>query len=207
MMELQDRHLRAFNRAERLLLHCNFCPYLELKELFRRDDPDSRYLFRSLFTDYYRMNSGGLTESFKDRFFAILFSSDVIKLGRPDFQGILQKLSRFRGSHGRYTLPLSFVSKLAGIHMESSPIFDKYVQAFFGKWTPSASKLKQERISWFVDFLHCVTADYEAWSSNSDMQDILERFKSRDSRLRDCHPVRLIDFLVWTVGSKGLLEP
>lgn len=205
-MELEDRHLRALERAERLLVHSSFCPYLELKELFRRNDPDSRYLFRSLFADYYRLNSAGLTPEFKNRFFEILFSSDVIRSGAPDFQGILHELSVFPGRNGHCALPLSFVSKLVGIHMESSPIFDRYVQAFFGKWTPSASKPKQERINWFIEFLHGVSADYEAWTLNPNLQGIIERFKSRDSRLRNCHAVRLIDFLVWTAGSEGLLE-
>jgi hypothetical protein len=72
-MELQQRHIDALNTAETMMFHCDFCPYLELKELFPNDGHQARRKFRALFTKYYGLNVGGLTDEFKERFFEILF--------------------------------------------------------------------------------------------------------------------------------------
>ena len=66
-MQLQQEHIDALNRAETLMFHSDFCPYLELKELLQEATPLARIRFRSLFTNYYGLNVGGLTETFKER--------------------------------------------------------------------------------------------------------------------------------------------
>jgi hypothetical protein len=204
-MQLQQRHVDALDQAETLMFHSNFCPYLELKEMFADSTPQARRRFRSLFTDFYVLNVGGLTAAFKDRFFEILFGGDVITNGKPNFATILNELSLISRHKGDFAMPFSFVSKLVAMHQETSPIYDKHVLAFFGVKPPAASQLKQNRITWFVDFLSQVAVDYTVWAQDVRISPILSRLKSRDQRLLSCDVVRLMDFLVWKVGNQKLM--
>lgn len=204
-MQLQQRHLDALDKAETLMFHSDFCPYLELKELLPNATPDARGRCRSLFTNYYGLNIGGLTDAFKNRFFEILFGANVIVNGQPDFITILNELSLIRSKQGYYTMPFSFVSKLVAVHQETSPIYDHYVLRFFGEKAPATSLPKPDRIAWYLGFLKQVAADYVAWAKDTEISSIVDRLKARDHKLAQCDAVRLMDFLVWKVGNQKLL--
>ena len=204
-MQLQQRHIDALSKAEALMFHHDFCPYLELKVLLPDAAPLARARFRSLFTNYYGLNVGGLTDAFKDRFFAILFAGNVFVNGRPDFQTILTELSLIPRKKGDFAMPFSFVSKLVAIHHEASPIYDRHVLKFFEQKPPAASRPKLERIAWYVGFLSHTAADYAAWAQDGRVTPILDRLKARDQRLAQCDDIRLLDFLVWKVGNQKLL--
>ena len=204
-MELEISHIDSLDRAETIMFHSDFCPYLELKEQLHAATPIAHTRFRLLFTQYYGLNVGGLTNIFKDRFFEILFQGNVIVNGQPDFFTILNELSLIKRKKGDYAMPFSFVSKLVAIHRERSPIYDRHVLNFFRVKAPAASKPKPERIKWFVDFLYDVAADYITWAQDDRVIPILDRLKKRDDRLAKCDDIRLLDFLVWKVGNQKLL--
>ena len=205
MMLLQPEHIEALEQAEVLMFHSDFCPYLELKEIFREGTPQASKRFRILFTNYYGLNVGGLTDAFKDKYFEILFDSDLVVDDKPDYSSILTTLRKIPRKKGDYVLHLSFVSKLVAIHRESSPIYDRYVLKFFNAKTPATSISQEKRIEWYVKFLNDVANDYAKWANDQRIIPILERLKARDSRLGQCDVVRLMDFLVWKVGNQKLL--
>lgn len=102
-------------------------------------------------------------------------------------------------------MQFSFVSKLVAMQLESSPIHDRHVLAFFGKKAPAKSAHNEDRIAWFVSFLQDVAGDYATWAQDVKVMSIIERFKERDRRLMQCDVVRLVDFLVWKVGNQKLI--
>jgi hypothetical protein len=204
-MQLQARHITALNTAETLMFHSDFCPYLELKALLPDASAGARARFRSLFTNYYGLNVGGLTDSFKEHFFAILFGGNVIVNGQPEFPTILNELSLIPRKKGDCAMPFSFVSKLVAIHRETSPIYDRHVLNFFGQKAPAAANPKADRIAWYVSFLKQVAANYAVWAQDMRVTPILNRLKARDQRLAQCDDIRLVDFLVWKVGNQKLL--
>ena len=187
------------------MVHRDFRPYLELKEILNDVTPQARSRFRTLFINFYGLNVGGLTAAFKDRFFEILFGGDVIVNGAPDFSAILTELSVIPRKTGNCAMPFSFVSKLVAMHRETSPIYDRHVLAFFGEKAPKPSQPKKERITWYVGFLNQVASDYATWSQDGRIIPIINRFKTRDDRLALCNVIRLVDFLVWKVGNLKLL--
>lgn len=192
-MKLVPRHIAALEQAEALMFHCDICPYLELKVLLK--DATKRPQFEILFIQYYKLGIGGLTEAFKKRFFEILYA------GTTDFVPILEELRAIPRRTGDHALHLSFASKLVAMHKEDSPIYDRHVVAFFGAKVP----LPSARVDWFTGFLGRVAGDYEPWAAEPSVATILDRLKSRDPRLDSCHNVRLMDFLIWKVGSQRLL--
>jgi hypothetical protein len=206
IMYLTPRHIEALDKAETLIAPSDFSPYLELKALLPDPSPPARDRFRRRFASFYGLNRGGLTNEFKDRFFEILFDGKVIVEGRPDFASILTELSRIKRRKGDLAMPFSFVSKLVAMHLESSPIYDRHVRAFFGKAAPPASVENDERIKWYLAFLGEVGRSYTAWAGDPQVRPILERLIARDDGLKSCHVVRLLDFLVWKVGNRKLLK-
>lgn len=205
-MQLEPKHIEALDKAERWIFHSDFCPYLELKALLPDATPDARDRFRFLFTTYYGLNVGGLTDEFKDKYFEILFSGNVILNGQPDYEGIFNELSGIKRKKGDCIMPFSFVSKLVAMHLENSPIYDRHVLNFFRQKAPAASVAKIKRIEWYDGFLKNVSYSYTAWANDSLVKPILERFKARDNKLKNCHDIRLLDFLVWKVGNRKLLK-
>lgn len=203
-MELSARHIEAFDTAERLLFHRDLCPYLDLKRLLPRTDDSSRQRFRELYTDFYQLRIGGLTDEFKDKYFELLFSPPKTE-GRIDVKFIFQELCGIKNHRGSVTLPFSFVSKLVGMHDESSPIFDIHVSNFLGRKPPESKYPMNERIDWCLEFLESVRDEYSRWAQQTEVTEILTRLKQRDVALQLCHDVRLLDILVWKTGSKKLL--
>ena len=204
-MKLDVRQITALQDAESLMFHSDFCPYLELKKLLSEKSASAHGRFRTLFTTFYGLNVGGLTEEFKDRYFEILFAGDFLRNGQPDFASILNELSDIPRRTGDRAMPFSFVSKLVAIHHEESPIYDRHVLAFFKSKAPAASEKKADRIQWFVQFLKQVRTDYGAWARDARISPVLETLKARDPLLAACHNVRLVDFLVWKAGNQKLL--
>ncbi len=206
-MDLTPVHIAVLDKAETLMFHCDFCPYLELKAMLAAGKPFDKVRFQILFHDYYGLGIGGLTPEFEEKFFEILFGGNVIVNGQPDYEGILFALYKIPRKKGDYALPLSFVSKLVAIHREDRPIYDSRVLEFFNAKAPLSIKNTdpQLRIDWYVKFLNEVAADYAAWAQNPSVAPILSRLKARDPRLGQCHTVRLMDFLVWKVGNQKLL--
>lgn len=204
-MNLEQKHIDALDKAETLMFHSDFCPYLELKEMFPDTSPLARQRFRILFIDYYQLDVGGWTDAFRDRFFGILFAGNVIVNGQPDFPTIMNDLCLIPRIQGDYPMPYSFVSKLVGIHRENSPLYDRYVLAFFAIKAPAAYVPNPDRIAWFVDVLRRVATDYATWAQDATVIPILDRLKARDPRLAQCDVVRLLDFLIVKVGNQKLL--
>jgi hypothetical protein len=205
IMEHEQRHIDALNETETLMFHSDFCPYLELKELLTDSTALARRRFRLLFTNYYRLNVGGLTDVFVNRFFEILFTPNVIVDGLLVFSAIFNELCSIPRKKGDCATQFSFVSKLVAMHRESSPIYDRHVLAFFVKKAPAKSVPNEDRIAWFVGFLRDVAKDYATWAQDVRVIPIIERLKRRDHRLAQCDVVRQLDFLVWKVGNQKLL--
>lgn len=187
-MELTEDKLNAFRRAEGLIAHRDFCPYLELKTLLTDASEVSRARFCSLFSHYYGMNAGGLTDEFKTRYFQILFNELVFANGQPRYGAILEDLSRFPGKNGHSALHFSFVSKLVAIHDETKPIYDRHVLAFFNVKAPASSKKREIRTTWYVDLLTQIAADYARWGNDPRVKPILDRLRLA---IQDCNNVVL----------------
>lgn len=101
-----------------------------------------------------------------------------------------------------HALQFSFVSKLVAIHDEQEPIFDRYVQSYFGLGPPSLAGLTEFRISGFLQNLDEIGRRYRAWSDYEPFAAILDGLRQNIPGLKDCHSFRICDFLVWSVGKK-----
>lgn len=201
MISLSHHQLACLGKAATQVDSDSITTYLALKARLHSTEAADRAEFRHQFTQYYRLNSGGLTEPFKQRYFELLFALDPNQA--DPYTPLLLELYEFPRRQGDKALQCSFVSKLVAIHDEARPIYDGSVSDFFGVSAPSAGSV-EFRISGFVTNLNYIKEHYEAWTQDERFQPLLDRLCAQHPTLRECHPVRLCDFLVWTVGTHNI---
>ena len=180
----------------------NFSTYFELRRLLAGGNATDRAEFRRLFTSYFVLNVGGLTEAFKEKYFELLFACRPAG-HRDPYTSLLRELYHFPRRKGDFVIHASFVTKLVAIHDDSRPLFDIHVHRFFGRGVPPLGPLDL-RIAGFVSNLCLIQADYDSWAKDKRFRPIADTLCDREPRLRRSHPTRLCDFLVWTVGARRL---
>ena len=201
-VKLEQRHIDALTAAETWIFESDLCPHIELQKMLAEASPHSRERFEYLFTKIFGLKQARLTDSFTKKYFEILFSKKIYGVnGQLDYRSILTTLYRFKGR----SLHFSFVSKLVSIHDGSRPIYDKHVLAFFKVKAPAAAKENKVRIDWYTNFLDLVQRSYIEWQKDERIAVLISKIRVRDSRLKEFDTVRLMDFLVWTVGNRKLL--
>lgn len=179
-----------------------FAEYFELKRLLQSNNANDRREFETLFSTFFRLHSGGLTPEFKAKYFERLFEFVPGRDVDPYTQ-LLLELYGFPRRQGDRALQASFVSKLVAIHDESRPLFDRHVSNFFGLSVPCVGKI-EFRISRFTAHLNDIQAHYQSWAADSRFGSVAQALFMKQPRLRGCHPSRICDFLVWTVGAEKL---
>lgn len=176
---------------------------LQLRALLHSTETSAHPTFRELFTRFYGLNAGGLTEAFKQRYFELLFAFSPAQ--GDVYTPLLRELYDYPRRQGDHALHGSFVSKLVATHDESRPIYDRQVARFFGLSAPSSGSI-EFRIAGFVTNLDLLRRTYLAWVDDSRLRAVLDLATEHNARLRDLHPVRLCDFLVWSAGTDGADE-
>jgi hypothetical protein len=180
-----------------------FDKYFDLKGLLASSEKKDRVAFRKLFTGYYRLGNAGLTDAFKRRYFKLLFACTPVGQEDP-YTPLLLDLYHFKTRQDKNTIQASFVSKMVSMQDESRPIWDRYVSHFFGLRVPSVAHPKEVRIASFVTALRQIQEQYEEWAADPRFGGLETVLFRTQPKLRDCHPSRLCDFLVWTVGTLDL---
>lgn len=203
IVDMDDTELKLLSDAAMDTPHIasTTTKYVTLRKLLADASPDGEKVFRQKFSSYYELNAAGLTNKWKEEYFKLLFS---FRKSMPDepHRYVLNTLFQIQRHQGDKSLQFSFVSKLVSIHDELQPIFDRYVKYYFGLGPPSLMKLPEFRISGFLRNLAEVRRRYAVWSDNAKFAVILHGLRATVPGLAQCHPVRICDFLVWSVGKK-----
>lgn len=198
-MAASDHHWPLLEKAAAAIEKSEFEGYFELKALLASGERDA---FTKKFANYYRLNSGGLTELFKRVYFDHLFGCSPVGHVDP-YTPILLDLYTYERRTGDRTVQASFVSKLIAIHDESRPIFDRHVSNFFGIGVP-ATGTPEFRIAGFVANLKLIQAHYEEWAADDRFLELRSAVQAKQPKLQHCHSSRVCDLLVWTVGDREL---
>jgi hypothetical protein len=174
---------------------------LRLRALLRSPKNGGGEEFQKLFTGFYGLNSGGLTEDFKKRYFELLFAFNPRKT--EPYGPLLRDLYPYERRQGDRALQFSFVSKLVVTYDESLPVYDRHVRKFFSISEPKPGPVEL-RISSFVVGMNVLHATYLAWVADPRFEDILKLAVKKSPDASKIHPVRLCDLLVWTIGDQEI---
>jgi hypothetical protein len=194
---------RLLTKAAAAIKPGAFEDYFRLKDWLANPDPKDRVEFQKTFIGYYRLGGAGLTDRFKRRYFELLFACNPVGQEDP-YTPLLLELYGFKTRRGHRALQASFVSKLVSMHDESRPIYDRHVSDFFGLRVPSVAHPRKVRTAGFVAILQRIQEYYEAWAADRRFRDLETVLFRKQPKLKGCHPSRLCDFLVWTIGDKQL---
>lgn len=178
-----------------------FAEYFALRQLLADPRPKAREQFATRFASYYRLRSAGLTAEFIQLYFKRLFECSPVGVADP-YTELLRELYDFPRRQGDRALQSSFVSKLVAVHDESRPIYDSHVANFFGMNVPRVGSVSF-RIAVFVRNLARIQVDYESWARDPRFRRIGRAFFAKHPGV-NCHPTRICDFLVWTIGANDL---
>lgn len=205
-MSLIQLQLELVAQAALKIKGQDVAPYFKLRDLLRRPGGPDRAAFRKQFERFYGLNAAGLTEAFKSRYFDLLFELKLGPASVPPFEELLRELYPIVRRQGDRILAASFVSKLVAMHDESWPLYDRHVSQFFGIDVPSIGSLAF-RIAGFVENLTAIRRHYFAWGEAAEFQRCVSELTRQFSAMSSCHPVRICDFLVWTVGRERIGTP
>lgn len=205
-MSFLQHQLDLVSRGAAHIMESEVAPYFALRAMLSRNEAHERPLFRKQFTTFYGLNAAGVTDTFKTRYFELLFGLKLDPRVPPPYEALLLDLHRIKRRKGDNVLAASFVSKLVAMHDESRPLFDRHVSHFFGVDVPSAGPL-EFRIAGFVANLDAIRGHYLAWSKRKEFLSVVASLRERIPCLTSCHDVRICDFLVWTVGRRRIGAP
>ncbi len=178
--------------------------YLRMRDLINTQPLEWKTEFRKLFSSYYRLNAGGITDEFKEEYFKLLFSF-VPNNVENQYKKLLVHLHKYPGRNGKRRLDFSFVSKLISIHDESWPIFDVHVRNYFGICVPLIESIEM-RIEIFTTHMISLKRVYDEFCHDPGISGTLDQLVAKYPGLEECHDSRKIDFLVWTVGKYKIWE-
>ncbi len=196
MMELDKLKLKKFECAVELL---DASKYLEVRRLYPLGDTPE---FRRIYSNYYHLNVAHPSAQFIDRYFDLLFSTEIESMQAP-YSQILEELREFPSQNGNRSLQFSFVSKLMATRDERKPVYDKHVRTFFGLSSLSYGD-DDSRISKFTHQLNTLSATYNAWEQDRNFKKILAKVREKIPALNGCPATRIADLLVYTVGKHHL---
>ena len=199
-MTEQELQLLTEVATDRRQLSKTIDGYLKLRALLRQS-PNAAGEFKKSFSSYYGLNGAGLSDDWKAKYFELLFNFGK-KMPKDAHSVALRELLPIKRRKGDTALQFSFVTKLVAIHDEREPLFDKFVQNYFGLGAPTLRGLDEFRISGFLKNLDEIKRRYAVWLKNPRFQKVIQNLRSEYPDLKDCHPIRLCDFLVWAVGKK-----
>ena len=190
-------------KAAGVLAPKDYRPYICLRKLLPKSDLPSRTAFRKLFTSYYRLNHGGVTDTFRNRYFDLLFDFNAPSSDPDPYSAILSDLYKIPRLKKDLALQAAFVSKLVSIHDESRPLLDVWVSRFFGISAPTVGSV-DFRIAGLVANLEFLRQTYAEWSAYPSMQPVLATTIQTHQDLAGLSSSRVLDFLIWTVGRRKL---
>lgn len=194
--------LRLLSEALICIRYADYAPYLTLKRLFLERQDRHPAQFCREFTLFYGLNTGGVTEAFKKRYFELLFDLKIEE-GVDPYTPVLTELYEIPRRQGDKALQCSFVSKLVAMHDETRPLYDRHVSDFFGITVPPNTNV-QFRIANFVADIERLRQTYACWSQDEQFLIILQKLIKQHPTLKDCASPRLTDLLIWTVGRNKL---
>lgn len=202
-MSIMEQQFALLREAANYLSASDVAPYFKLKHLQYSQNGHDRSEFRQLFSRFYGLNAGGLTDDFKNRYFELLFSLRLAPNLEPPYADLLKELYGFRRRKGDQVIAVSFVSKLVAMHDESRPLYDRHVRNFFGIGKPALGSVIFQTEG-FIHNLGIIRSQYENWSADPNFKTMINHLLKKIPQLKDCHPNRVCDFLVWTAGRRKL---
>lgn len=158
-------------------------------------------LFQFVYRSYYRLDSAGLSDKFKVRYFELMQERRNSVL--VNIEGIVTELHEYENLRRRKTLQFSFVTKLANTVNDAYPIYDGEVARVFGFKPPSNSKKFDIRLKEYMSFYERLKAVYRDIIDKDRLPKARAAFESMYSNEGILPKVKRLDFIFWSAGKRA----
>ena len=167
--------------------------YLWLKNEYGKGNVNKNLVFQFTFRSYYRLDSAGLTEKQKGRFFELMTDKKV------NLEKILEELYKLPTLREKKTIQFSFATKLLHTINNNKPIFDSEVAAIIHrKVSGNNKKSKIESCREIYSFLEDL---YFILVKEKKIKKVISKFRSRfDIAQNQITDIKILDFIIWSLG-------
>ncbi len=175
---------------------------------FKAGAVDKNPLFQFVYRSYYRLDSGGLSDDLKSRYFELM--EEARKSGAIDLTQLAKDLRRFKASRhykraGRAelreveVLPFSFITKLAATVSSDYPIYDRKVGDVLGFPPPDGIRDWDMRLEQCLKFYAWLQALYDRLLSGAVIPSAIFALNAHYSVALP--NMKALDFLFWQAGK------
>lgn len=168
--------------------------YLWLKNEYNKGDVKKNLVFQFVFRSYYGLDSAGLSDKQKKRFFELMADKKVT------LEKILEELYKLPTLKNKQAIQFSFATKLLHTINNNKPIFDAKVSAVIHKnrgGNDEKSKIESCReIYNFLENLYLILVEEEK------IRKIISKFRLKfhvaQNQMTDS---KILDFIIWSLGK------
>ena len=165
-----------------------------LKNEYKKINVENNTVFQFIFRSYYRLDSAGLGEKLKNRYFELLNRKEN-NLGI-----ILDELSKIPTTKNQFTVQYSFATKLIHTIDNNKPIYDNEVAAVIHR-TVVGHNVKA-RIESAKEVYAYLKNLYTELINDGKIKKVITQFRSRfGSDTKNITDQKTLDFLIWSLGK------
>jgi len=155
-----------------------------------REDGCLSDAFQREYKTFYRLNTAGLSDEQKQRYFELM-SSKVSKL-----EVILDELYKLPTRKDAHSIQFSFATKLLHTLDVDQPIYDSNVGTMFN--LKVAGNTKEQKIKSCLEIYNFLKNTYRSMLSNGKIRSLISAFREEfgydESNMSD---TKVLDFLIW----------
>jgi hypothetical protein len=168
--------------------------YRFLKSEYEKGNILDNYLFQFVYRSFYRLDSAGLSEKIKTRYFELLSEK------QNDLEIILSELYDIPTLKDKNSIQFSFATKLLHTLDNDNPIYDKNVDRVIR--IKIDGKTKDEKIRSSVDMFNSLIIVYSEMMEKDEIIDAILRFRMYFNVQKEkVSDVKVLDFIIWTLGK------
>jgi len=169
--------------------------YCWIKKEFDKDKNIEKDIeFQRKFKVFYIMNSAGLSDKQKEKFFKLLSNK------KSNIKYILSELYKIPRRDGRYSIQFSFATKLIHTVDNTKPIYDRNVAKIINKNVLGINK--KEKINSCIEIFDYLNELYLSLIKENEIKKIIlkfrKKFKVDNSKISD---IKILDFVMWSFGD------
>lgn len=173
-----------------------------------KDNPSIRPVFKIVYSSFYQLNSVGLTNQWKEKYFGILFTpSLILSAAKPEdaLEKVLVYLSQISENKIDSRVQFSFATKLLHTLNTNLPIYDSLIRRESVLDLPNFnSETTGERIKSRVEIYKILLQDYEILLEDNRVKELILEFK-RYFISHEMSDTKALDFLLWGLGKLDLV--
>jgi len=171
--------------------------YIFIKNEFDNDNILNNSKFQSRFKSFYRMNSAGLSDSQKKRFFELLSDKSDKQENLTYILSELYEIPRLNRTH---SIQFSFATKLLHTINNNKPIYDKKIAEIINICVQGANKNK--KILSCIEIYNFLEKLYLNMLQDKTIINIISEFRLKFKvNEKNISNIKVLDFIMWSLGD------